>query len=86
MDIAVNKPMKDALKRKFQTWYAAEIQEQLKEVPVDEVKVDVTAAAMPKSASWIFSAWHSIEEQPGIAVNGFRRAGISDAVNAVTQN
>ena len=71
----------------LQTWYAAEIQEQLKEVPVDEVKVDLTAAAIkPKSASWIFSAWHSIEERPDIAVNGFRRAGILDAVNAVTQN
>ena len=45
--------MKDALKKKFQTWYTAEIQEQLKKFPVDEVKVDLTAAAIkPKSASY----------------------------------
>ena len=79
--------MKDALKKKFQTWYAAEIQKQLKEVPVDEVRVDLTAVAIkPKSASWIFSAWHSIKERPDVAVNGFRKAGILDAVNAVTEN
>ena len=87
MDISINKPMKDALQKKFQSWYAAEIQKQLKEVPVDKVKVDLTAAAIkPKSASWFFSAWHSIKERPEMAINGFRKAGILDAITAVTQN
>ena len=86
MDISINKPMKDALKKKFQSWYAAEIQKQLKEVPVDKVKVDLTAAAIkPKSACWFFSAWHSIEERPEMAINGFRKAGILDALTTVTR-
>jgi len=46
MDISVNKPMKDELKKRFQAWYASEVQRQLKEVSVDKIKVDVTASAI----------------------------------------
>ena len=63
MDISINKPVKDKMKRKFQIWYAAEVQKQLKEVPLDEVKVDLTSAAIKsKSANWIISAWQALEQ------------------------
>ena len=56
MDISINKPMKDGLRTRFQTWYANEVQKQLKDVPVDQVKVGVTAVAMkPSNANWIIS-------------------------------
>ena len=42
LDVSLNKPLKDEVKKRFQAWYANEIQEQLKTVPVYEVKVDVT--------------------------------------------
>ena len=84
MDISVNKPMKDELKKRFQAWYASEVQRQLKEVSVDKIKVDVTASAIKaRSASWIISSWQAIEQRPEIAVNGFRSAGILDAITAV---
>ena len=31
---------------KFQEWYASEVQKQLKSVPLDKVKVDLTAAVV----------------------------------------
>ena len=50
--------MKDELKAKFQTWYANEVKKQLlKDIPLEEVKVNVTATAIKhKSANWSFSS------------------------------
>ena len=63
LDVSVNKPIKDDLKKSFHfhSWYANEVQEQLKSVPVHEVKVDVSAAVFKtKSISWFISAWESL--------------------------
>ena len=46
MDISVNKPLKDELEARFQSWYSSEVEKQLEVVPVDQVKVDVTATAI----------------------------------------
>ena len=46
MGMSINKPVKDGMRTKFQTWYASEVQKQLKDVPVDQVKVGVTVAAI----------------------------------------
>lgn len=45
MDVSINKPMKDGMRTGFQTWYASEIQKLLKDGPLDQVKVNITAAA-----------------------------------------
>ena len=74
MDVSVNRPMKDRLRKNFQTWYAGEVQKQLKTVSVDQVKVDITASAIkPLCARWIQTAWQGLEQQPQIAINSFRR-------------
>ena len=84
MDLSINKPMKNGLKTRFQTWYANEIQKQLKVVPLDKVKVDVTASTIKSySTNWIISAWQEIERRPDLAINGFRAAGIVSAIAAV---
>ncbi len=63
--------MKDELKSRFQTWYASEVKKQLEVVPVDKVKVDITATAIKsQSANWIISAWQAIEKRPEIAAMG----------------
>ena len=81
MDISINKPMKNGLRTRFQTWYANEIQKQLKEVSLDQVQVPVSASIIkPLSANWIISTWQEIEKRPEIAVNGFRAAGIVSAI------
>ena len=85
MDISINK--QDAMKKRFQTWYAAEVQKQLKEVPLDQVKVELAVAVIKtRSANWIIPAWQALQERPEVAINGFKRAGILDGVNAVTKD
>ena len=86
MDISINKPIKDEMKKRFQSWYAAEVQKQLKEVPVEDVKVDVASAVKTKSANWIISTWQALEVRPEVAINGFKKAGIYDAVTEVTKD
>ena len=87
MDISINKPVKDDMKKRFQSWYAAEVQKQLKEVPVDQVKVDVASSPIKtKSAHWIISAWQALTSRPEVAINGFKKTGIYDAVIEVTKD
>ena len=84
MDVSINKPVKDEMKKRFQCWYAGEVQKQLKAGTLGEVKVDMAAAAIKtKSANWLISAWQALEEKPEIAVNGFKKA---DAVIEVTKD
>lgn len=87
LDVSINKPMKDEMKKRFQSWYAEEVQKQLKEVPVDEVKVELSSAVIKNQcANWIISSWQALQGRPDVAINGFRRAGILDAITAVTQD
>lgn len=85
LDVSFNKPMKDQIRKRFHTWYAKEEQKQLETAKVTEVKVDVTAAVIKaKSAGWFVSSWQSLCDRPEIVLNGFRKAGILDAIRAVT--
>jgi len=73
--------MKDRLRANFQSWYAKEVSKQLKTSSVKEVKVDVSLGVVKiPSAKWIMEAWKEMESNPNIAVNGFRKAGILDAI------
>ena len=82
LDISVNKPMKDHLKSKFQQWYAQEVKKQLETVPFGQVKVDVGLQVIKSpSANWIIAGWQTLEKRAEVAVNGFRKAGILDAIN-----
>jgi len=80
--LSVNKPVKDGMKVKFQQWYADEVQKQLQTTPVKEIKVDVNLGAVKNpSASWLVSVWQELEKRPEVAINGFKRAGIVDAID-----
>ena len=86
LDISINKPMKDGLRRRFQSWYAEEVSKQLRTVSIHEVRVDTSAAVIKsKSLGWFVSAWQSLSSRPTLAVNGFKKAGIYDAVTEVTK-
>ena len=44
--------------------------------------MDIAAATIkPLCARWIQAAWQDLEEKPDIAINGFRKAGILNAVH-----
>lgn len=84
LDVAVNKPLKDKIKAKFQTWYAQQVQNQLKSVELKQVKIDVSATVVKSpSASWVIAAWQSIESRPELAINGFQQAGIKAAISMI---
>ena len=64
LDIAINKPMKDALKGEFQSWYASEVGKKLQDgFAVDEISIDTTMTAIKgRSLKWITTAWKKIED------------------------
>lgn len=80
LDLSVNKPAKDFMKRQFQNWYGEMICKQL-EVKVEE-EVDMRLSIMkPLSARWLIDMHKYFVDHPSIIVNGFHRAGIVDAIN-----
>ena len=67
----MNKSMKDELKKYFHSWYAKQMQEQLKTVPVLNVKVDVSASIIKNnSMNWFIHAWQCLQAQPSIMDSG----------------
>ena len=73
------------MKKCFQLWYAEEVRKQLKVSPTESVEVDIsTAAVKHRSASWIISTWNEIQNCPELAINGFQKAGILDAIASVS--
>ena len=47
LDVSLNKPVKDEMKKRFQTWYSEQVQKQLEEgVPINQVKVEMPASVM----------------------------------------
>ena len=84
VDISITKPVKDEMKEKFQSWYAAEVQKQLKEVHWERKKW--MWLLLPSSANWIFLAWQALIGRREVAVNGFKKAGIYDAVTELTKD
>ena len=74
------------MKRRFQIWYAEEVEKQLNNnIPVEQLKVEMPAAIIKnKSASWMMSAWQELQQRSDVAINGFKKAGILQAVNSVT--
>lgn len=86
MDVAVNKPAKDFLKRKFEHWYSAEVMSQLQGVSDVESAniqpVNLSMAVVKElSACWLVEMAQYIADNPQFIVNGFRRPGISSALD-----
>ena len=83
MDLSVNKPFNDCLKQSFQTWYASQIQQQVKQNPhpASFSHVDVRLAIIkPLYAQWLIEAYYYMKSNPEIIANGFKAAGILDKI------
>ena len=85
MDISVNKPAKDFIKREFEQWYAKQVMRQLQ-------GQDIETAELPEinlgllvvkevGAKWLVSMVEYIGENPQFIVNGFIRSGITAALD-----
>ena len=82
LDLSVNKPFKDKLQSKFSEWYAQEVSKQLEAgTQVEEVQVDMRMSVMKElSSRWFISAYDHIRSNPDIVKNGFKKAGITGAL------
>ena len=79
LDLSVNKPAKDYMKRKFQEWYATIILKQLED-GINE-PVDMRLALMkPLVSTWAIEMFDFFASRPDIIINGFRAAGIFDTL------
>lgn len=86
MDISVNKPAKDFLKRKFESWYSDEVTKQLQgisDIESAELEpINISFSAMKVlTAKWLVEMVDFLADNPQFVVNGFRRAGISGALD-----
>ena len=77
LDLSVNKPAKDFLRKKFEQWYALQVYNQGTAVPI---KFPLRIMK-PLGAQWIKELYSYMLEHPDIARNGFKAAGIADVVS-----
>ena len=77
LDLSVNKPAKDFLRKKFEQWYALQVYNQGTAVPI---KFPLRIMK-PLGAQWIKELYPYMLEHPDIARNGFKAAGIADVVS-----
>ena len=86
MDISVNKPAKDFLKRTFEEWYADRVMNQLQGVTdIESAEIQPINLCFAEirvlSAKWLVEMEHYLAENPQFIVNGFRCAGILAALD-----
>lgn len=88
MDISVNKPVKDFLKRQFDEWYSEQVYAQLEgedASDLDAAEVQPVNLGLPAlkelGAKWLVDAATYISSNPQVIVNGFIRSGITGAID-----
>ena len=78
LDVSINKPVKDFLRRKFTDWYAEKIVAQKDSVTATQ-PVDMKLSIMkPIGAKWMIEAFDYIQSHPDMIRNGFKNVGITD--------
>ena len=84
LDLTVNGAAKQFMKKKFVDWYAKKVISSIDDgIPVEEIIIELKLSVMkPLHASWITLLYNYMTSAEGrsIAINGWRRAGILDAV------
>ena len=84
LDLSVNKPLKDHLRNKFQSWYLEQVSKQLEQGK--ESKDSSVSVMKPHSANWIISAIDYLRSEPSIVRGGFVDAGIVEALDQDENN
>ena len=83
LDLTVNKSSKAFYSEKYQSWYADQVSNQIRRgVSPHDVKVDIRLFVVkPLHAQWTIEFFKHMSKQDGrrIVINGFRKAGISEA-------
>ena len=78
LDVSINKPAKDFLRKQFQSWYAEQIVSQKNDgqtvQPVD-MRLSIVK---PIGAKWMIAMSDYIKSHPEMIINGFKNVGIVD--------
>lgn len=78
LDLSINKPIKDHLKKSFQDWYAGEVLKQMQISKENSKPIDLRLSFLkPLGLQWLINAWRYIQTTD-FARNGFQEAGIAD--------
>ena len=82
LDLSINKAAKDFLRDKFRQWYAREVSKSLQNEPENGVvPVEMPAGVMKElGAQWLLAFYDYICIHPELVVNGFKEAGIVQAL------
>ena len=85
MNLTVNKPAKDFLKRCFGDWYAEQIRTQLEGNDIESTDLQPINLGLPAlkelGAKWMVEMAQYFVDNPQIIVNGFIKAGITGALD-----
>ena len=85
MDISVNKPAKDFVKRCFEDWYSKQPAKQFEGRDTESINLQPISLGLPVlkelGAKWMVKMAEYFAENPQIIVNGFVRAGITGALD-----
>ena len=84
MDLTVNKPAKDFLKRCFENWYAEQVTAQLDGREMESTDLEPVSLSLPVlkelGPKWLVQMAEYFADNPQIIVNGFVKAGITAAL------
>ena len=85
--ISINQKAKNFVSHKFNTWYADRVSEQLRRsVAPGDVKLSMKLSDLtPLHARWIIEMFHYLKQQNESIVNGFDKAGITEAVKSANE-
>lgn len=71
LDVSVNKPAKEFLRRKFQQWYSEEVRRQIQSGKT--VKVNLAMSVVkPLGAQWLIAVGEYMQSNPSLITNGFK--------------
>ena len=82
LDVSINKPAKDLLRDKFRTWYAEQVEKQIRAgLEASAVTVNMTVAVVKEiEAKWLVSLYDRFQREQSIIINGFKQVGIVDVL------
>lgn len=80
LDLSINKPAKEFLRRKFREWFADQIAARLEDNTQQVNVQQVDFIIKPLGARWLVQLYDYLCSNPTFIVNGFSAAGILDAL------
>ena len=88
LDISVNKSAKAFISSKYNSWFSKQVSAQLA-LGTESSKVKVTGKLSDIKllhAQWIVNPYNHIREEKDTIINGFRSAGVTEAIQSAQES